>query len=200
MFVAYDLAECPAFSTYDEGGDSMRANALIKQNVDGLLRQRHQSRKDLAQWCRKSESWLSKIMNEERREFPMKYWDRIADFFGLSAYQLLQPGRSTQSERRSGLDRRAGKDRRLSAVNHQVRESVSSLVANLQPSDVADLIRLKALSAESRDVLRANAQALETSERQAAGRTRRRSPAGTAATASTPPGARGSRQKSEKGA
>jgi hypothetical protein len=178
----------------------MRANALIKHNIDAILKERKQSRKDLAQWCRKSESWISKIMNEERREFPMKHWDRIADFFGLAAYQLLQPGRSTQSERRSGLDRRAGKERRLSAINHQVRESVSSVVANLSPSDVADLIRIKSLSAESRDVLRANAQALETSERQGGAQRRRRSTAERVATESTPPAVRASRQKSEKGA
>ena len=144
----------------------MKANALIKANVDALLKKRHLTRRDLAQWCRKSESWISKVMTEDRREFPLKYLDRIADFFGMAAYQLFQPGIAGGSERRSGLDRRTGKDRRLSALNHQVRESVSSLIATITPAEVADLIRARALTGASRDVLRDEAQRLERSERE----------------------------------
>jgi hypothetical protein len=178
----------------------MKASALLKANIEALLKDRGQSKQDLEQWCRRKPSWLAKIYAEDRREIPLKYLDRIADFFGLATYQLFQPALVGMAERRSGLDRRAGKERRLSAINHQVRESVSSVVANLSPSDVADLIRIKSLSAESRDVLRANAQALETSERQGGARKRRRSTAERVATESTPPAVRASRQKSVKGA
>src|SRR5678815_3260541 len=128
----------------------LKAHLLLKNNIDALLYQKHLKRRDLAQWCRRSESWLSQIFTNDERNIPLKYLDRIADFFGMATYQLFQPGISDRSERRSGLDRRKGKDRRISALNHQVRESVSSLVANLTPADVADLLRLKALDAKSR--------------------------------------------------
>ena len=91
----------------------MKANPLIKGNIDTLLRVRHQTRKDLAVWCFKSESWISKIFREARREFSFKDLDRIAEFFGIAAYQLLQPGISPLTERRSGLERRSRQDRRL---------------------------------------------------------------------------------------
>ena len=98
----------------------MRANALMKGNVDALLRARGQTRKDLAQWCRRGESWISKIMKEERREFPMKYFDRIADFFGIATYQLLQPGITALHERRK-RPRRLVPDRRVSHVQAVIR-------------------------------------------------------------------------------
>lgn len=113
----------------------MHANRLMKQNLDALLRARGQTRKDLAVWCRRGESWISKIMKEERREFPMKYWDRIADFFGLATYQLLQPGLSPMTERRSAT-RRTIKDRRISAVR-LTAEPAHTLTVSLEPEEVA---------------------------------------------------------------
>lgn len=82
-------------------------------NVSGLLHDRHASQKDLADWCRHSENWISKIIKGER-EAQMKDLDRIADFFGLATYQLFQPGVTGASERRRGTDRRSGKERRVS--------------------------------------------------------------------------------------
>jgi hypothetical protein len=105
----------------------MRANELLKYNVAALLIVRHQSRKDLAQWCRRSESWISKIFKEPRREFPNKYLDRIADFFGLATYQLFQPGISTSSERRRNGDRRKGRDRRISHAHRVMLETAVEL-------------------------------------------------------------------------
>jgi len=90
----------------------MKAAVLLKENIDELLRRRNQHRKDLAQWCYRSESWISKIFRTQKRELPQKYLDRIADFFGLSVYQLFQPGIGKASERRVG-ERRTGKDRRI---------------------------------------------------------------------------------------
>jgi len=92
----------------------MKANALLKHNILTLLRARGHEQKDLAQWCRKSESWLSQILSQERREFQTKDFDRIADFFGIATYQLFQPGITRFTERRSGLERRATRDRRIS--------------------------------------------------------------------------------------
>lgn len=91
----------------------MTANLLMKQNVSTLLRQRKLSQKDLAMYCHRKESWISKILTVPSREFPMKYWDKIADFLGVSTYQLLQPGMSNLTERRAGVDRRSVKDRRI---------------------------------------------------------------------------------------
>ena len=129
----------------------MKAVSLLKHNIDTLLKARHQSRRDLAMWVRQSmdkkkiDPWISHIFAKADAEFQMKYLDRIADFFGVAVYQLFQPGIGPLTERRSGVGRRSGKDRRLSAVSHQVRESVSSVVASLTADDVSDLIRLKSL-------------------------------------------------------
>jgi DNA-binding Xre family transcriptional regulator len=105
----------------------MKAPLLLKTNIDDLLRKRGSTRKELAQWCYKSESWISKIFREAKREIPLKHLDRIADFFGLSAHQMLQPGISRGSERRSGHDRRIRGERRIS----QQQRLVMTLDANI---------------------------------------------------------------------
>lgn len=92
----------------------LKANLLMKRNVDALLRARGQTRRDLARWCHRGDAWIAKIMAEDHREFPMKYFDRIADFFGIATYQLLQPGITPLTERRKSTDRRTGQDRRVS--------------------------------------------------------------------------------------
>lgn len=57
----------------------MHANRQMKLNVAALLRGRHLTQKDLADWCRNSESWISKIMKlESSREFPLKYWQQYS--------------------------------------------------------------------------------------------------------------------------
>lgn len=91
----------------------LRANLLLKQNIDGLLHDRGYTRKDLAQWCHRTEGWISKIFRKGEREIPLKYLDRIADFFGLQAWQLFQPGITQASERRKRLDRRHRAERRV---------------------------------------------------------------------------------------
>lgn len=100
----------------------MLASNLLKRNIDDLLRLRGYTHKDLAQWCRRSESWISKIYRHTNRGIPLKYLDRIADFFGLATYQLFQPGISPLTERRSGHDRRSGRDRRISHAQRVIRE------------------------------------------------------------------------------
>src|SRR5688572_6986034 len=158
----------------------LKSHLLLKENIDALLEARHLRRKDLALWCRRSEAWLSQIFTSPERNVPLKYLDRIADFFNLATYQLFQPGISGLYERRKA-ERRSGKDRRLSAVNQKVRQSLSEAVASLSPADIADMIRLKTLTAESRDVLREAMQAAERSEQQAVRRARRPRSVGTGA-------------------
>lgn len=126
---------------------TLRANLLMKQNVRALLRVRGATQKDLADWCRKGESWLSKILDEKpenKREFPMKYFDRIADFLGVQTYQLFQPGISGLSERRKGSDRRIGAERRIrsSRLPTSTREALMALLSQLADEDVADFARM----------------------------------------------------------
>src|SRR5438034_6033457 len=101
---------------------AMKASRLLKQNVDALLRRDHLTRKDLAQWCHRSESWISKIYREERREFPMDKLDRIAEILGVDTYQLFQPGIAGIAERRSGLDRRRDHERRRTPSQRLLNE------------------------------------------------------------------------------
>lgn len=92
----------------------MRTELLLLQNIRSLLRARGQTQRDLADWMGHHETWLSKIM-QENRGMRMKEVDRVADFFGLKAHQLLQPGISVErrrGERRAGRERRGGIDRR----------------------------------------------------------------------------------------
>lgn len=123
----------------------MKAHHLLKQNIDTLLRARGQKRKELAVWCRRSESWLSQIFTDDERNLPLKYLDRIADFFGLSTYQLFQPGISPLTERRSGMDRRSGRDRRISAKVRRTAETPIRQIA-VNPEDEALLAEMHALT------------------------------------------------------
>jgi transcriptional regulator with XRE-family HTH domain len=120
----------------------LKADRLLKHNIDALLKARGQTRHDLAFYCRRSDAWLSKIMDaEEDRNIQLEYLDRIADFFGIATYQLFQPGISPLTERRSGLDRRAGRDRRISAA----------VPTSQRPGDVDLMDLIRALTREGRE-------------------------------------------------
>ncbi len=93
----------------------MKAGYLFKLNVEALLRQRGHTHHDLAQWCHRTDAWLSKILGKDDRNLPLKYIDRIADFFGLETYQLFAPGITPLTERRHAK-RRVLKDRRMAAA------------------------------------------------------------------------------------
>lgn len=132
----------------------MRVKALLRHNIDALLSARGLTRKDLAQWCRRKESWLSKALSDDpknaNRELPTKYWDRIADFFGLATYQLIQPGISPLTERRGGADRRRGRDRRIETsvrivFNDMERDrALVHEMLSLEPDERQRLLRLLA--------------------------------------------------------
>lgn len=94
----------------------MKASSLLVKNVQALLHGRRERPVDLAKWCGHSQAWLSAIL-AGKREFRMPDLDRIADFFGVATYQLLQPGISALTERRHLRDRRT-RDRR---IGHQQR-------------------------------------------------------------------------------
>lgn len=95
------------------------ADELLRRNVQALLNGRKESQKALAMWMGHSAAWLNKILNAERG-CPVKYLDRLADFFGLAPYQLLQPGISALTERRKG-ERRDGRDRRIGHAGRLAR-------------------------------------------------------------------------------
>lgn len=106
----------------------MRADRILSENIQHLLRARGQSQKDLATWCQHTETWLSSILRGERH-FRVIDYDRIADFFGIAVYQLFQPGISPLTERRKGRDRRNGHDRRVSHARREMltmRESIEA--------------------------------------------------------------------------
>jgi hypothetical protein len=120
---------------------ALKAHELLKHNIDALLRARGQTRPELARWCRRSRSWLDKAFSEERREIPLKYLDRIADFFGIATYQLFQPGISPLTERRAGTERRRLRDRRMSAA----------MPVSQRPGDVDLMDVIRALSRDGRE-------------------------------------------------
>ena len=126
----------------------MKAGYLFKHNIRALLRARGQRKHDLAQWCRRSDAWISKILGDANRNIPLKYLDRIADFFGLEAYQLFLPGLTPIAERRSGRDRRSGQDRRLGMAQPATAQSTVSaadleLLTEINGLTVADRRRFE---------------------------------------------------------
>jgi transcriptional regulator with XRE-family HTH domain len=108
----------------------LKAQVLLKRNIETLLKSRGKTQKELAFYCGATEPWLSQILKQDTRNFRMAYLDRIADFFGLATYQLFQPGLAHVTERRSGRDRRSGVDRRISRAVEMLRPAPS--VAELE--------------------------------------------------------------------
>ncbi len=90
---------------------------IFRENVAALLRERGADGATLAFACGHDKSWASKVLTGER-EIRMSDIDLVADFFGMSAYQLLQPGVAMLTERRVG-ERRSGEDRRQPRTGDQ---------------------------------------------------------------------------------
>lgn len=104
------------------GREEMRADRLLVENIQHLLRKRGHRQKELAEWCGHTETWLSSIFRGER-QFRITDFDRIADFFGIATYQLFQPGIAPITERRKpNSDRRSGEDRRVSKAHRTMLE------------------------------------------------------------------------------
>jgi transcriptional regulator with XRE-family HTH domain len=116
----------------------MQANALLKHNIDTLLQKRGEKRKDLAEYCYRTESWISKIFRSDTREIPLKYLDRIAGYFGLLPHELFRPGISALTERRLGIERRAVKERRIGHAQQKLRETQAEVERVRPASQVED--------------------------------------------------------------
>ena len=94
----------------------LKVEFVLTQNIKALLHERRIPAKDLAFAVGHSQAWLSKVLRGER-QLRTQDLDPIAEFFGLLPYELLSPGISTLTERRSGVERRrherrSGFDRR----------------------------------------------------------------------------------------
>lgn len=125
--------------------DDIKATYLFTENVKTLLDRRHHTQKELADWCHRSEVWISKILKRERQT-RMEDLDRIATFFGLATYQLFQPGISPLTERRRGGDRRAGRDRRVSHAHrlmHEVGDQLEHVRRKVRQSGATPIIKKK---------------------------------------------------------
>lgn len=136
----------------------MQATRLLKHNIETLLKARGQTQHDLAQWCRRTDAWLSKILsdspeNNQSRSVPLKYYDRIADFFGIATYQLFQPGISPLTERRGGRERRTGLDRRISHAQEGLRPPRQPEFETVTPGERALLTRIRRLTADDRKLV-----------------------------------------------
>lgn len=108
----------PSRMSADRSG--VKSLRLLKENIQTLLHRRNESQVTLARWVGHTKSWMNKFLNDrtDRTELQLHDLDRIADFFGIEAYQLFMPGISHLTERRKDVERRAGGDRRL---GHQGR-------------------------------------------------------------------------------
>lgn len=108
----------------------MHASFVLTQNIRDLLRERHHDQRDLAFWCKKTETWISQALNH-KRNLQIADLDNIAAFFGLTTYQLFQPGIATKSEteRRSGKDRRSGVERRTGPSGRMPERQLPTRVA-----------------------------------------------------------------------
>lgn len=137
------ITPAAAWRAFTAGGWlPVKAERLINDNISALLTTRGLNQKELAQWCRKTEVWISFKLSG-KRQWSVDELDRVADFFGVAAYQLLQPGIAKTTERRRGRDRREGRDRRQSAaqrVMHEVGIEVESARAHGGASSNSALI------------------------------------------------------------
>src|SRR5262245_16133843 len=144
--------------------------ALLCENLRGLLAAQQKDQTALAFAVGKDRSWINKILNG-RRGMSVSELTAIADFFHVEPYQLLQPGISRRTERRSGKDRRSGQDRRetealkvvakiregLRLASNAVQTPSAPSDGDLTPADVARAIsflarRRDASAGESDDV------------------------------------------------
>lgn len=121
---------------------------VFRENVLSLLQARNEDASSLAFWCKHDKSWMSKILTGER-VVKLTDIDKIADFFGLSPYQLFQPGISLMTERRIG-ERRSGNDRRHAQHHPEDAQMVQSFRRRRPPNEPPDQ-RVRLLGSGEKD-------------------------------------------------
>jgi transcriptional regulator with XRE-family HTH domain len=103
-----------------------KALFLIRENIRTLLARRGESQTALARYCGHDKSWINKFLNEGRG-VQLDDLDKIAAYFGIEPYQLMQPGIARLTERRSGAERRTNTDRRIGHTGRLVNTLQSEL-------------------------------------------------------------------------
>jgi transcriptional regulator with XRE-family HTH domain len=111
----------------------MKVERLLLENLRALMAARGVDGKALAFAVGHSQAWLSKILTGDRK-MSLPDLDRIADYFGLTASQILQHGIGPLTERRR-RERRAGMDRRLGDRRGQGRPFLPKGVPMRDPED-----------------------------------------------------------------
>jgi transcriptional regulator with XRE-family HTH domain len=86
---------------------------MLRRNIRALLADRKESGAELARSCGNSRYWISMFLRGDRDEVQIEDIDKMAAHFGIAPFQLISPGISRLTERRSGQDRRTGHDRRV---------------------------------------------------------------------------------------
>lgn len=135
----------------------LRAVNQLRENIRALMRARGIEQQALAFALRRHPTWINKFL-KGTRPITIADLDGLADFFGLSAYQLFMPGISSVTERRRGDERRAGRDRRISQSHRQL-EVVAAEMARarneqtLTPLESAALERIRALDPEMKSAM-----------------------------------------------
>src|SRR5688572_16261056 len=105
----------------DMGGHDTPATAeeWLRRNVVELMRFYRMRQATLAEKIGRSQSWLSRRLSgkpwdQGGSRFQFEDLDKLADVFGVSPAELLQP-KYGEWDRRTGHERRSGTDRRRRA-------------------------------------------------------------------------------------
>lgn len=103
----------------------MKAERILAENVAALLKKHGATQRDLAQWCRHSDVWVSQFLRGER-SWQLEDLDRVADFLHLDTHELFRPGVVAQTDRRIA-QRRVNPERRVGYAVRMAHELASQL-------------------------------------------------------------------------
>lgn len=107
---------------------NLRGIYVLRENLVALMRSRGMTQDELATAVGRKKSWLNKFLKGSR-QIQLVDIDRMADYLGVSTYQLFQPGLSRMAERRVG-ERRTGADRRVALSLRTAELPPSAAVSN----------------------------------------------------------------------
>lgn len=113
----------------------VKAERILLENIRALMAERGIDNKTLAFAVGHSEAWISKILSGDRK-MKLSDIDRVSDFFGLTAAQMLEFGIAPLLERRR-RERRSGEDRRKQdrRAAHETERPFRRLGIPLQDDD-----------------------------------------------------------------
>lgn len=127
--------------------DDLRILYILRENLRALLDKRGETQTALAKACGHEKAWISKFLADRNyidgREVSLVDLDKIAEFLGVSTFQLFQPGVSRTTERRTGTDRRTFVERRIGSAGRQAEalrleiNKVPALASGLRPAALA---------------------------------------------------------------